>query len=75
MNGFSSETLRQLQFVSGQCTWQDQDQVRTRVGAKPRQGVEDGEQKAGFREQSKAVAKHRPHIALVPLLGFFVLWA
>ena len=38
-----SETLLQLRSVSGQCTWQDQDQLRTRVGAKPRQGMEDGE--------------------------------
>lgn len=40
MNSFSS---KMLQFVSGQCYWQDQDQVRTRVGEKPRQDMEDGE--------------------------------
>lgn len=43
MNSFSSKMLMQLQFVSGQCYWQDQDQVRTRVGEKPRQDMEDGE--------------------------------
>lgn len=30
MSGFPPEMLLQLQFVSGQCTWQDHNQVRTR---------------------------------------------
>lgn len=42
MNGFSSETPPQLQFVSGQHSRQDQGQARNSMGAKPRQGVEDG---------------------------------
>lgn len=72
-NGFSSEMLLQLQFVSDQCTWQDQEQARTRSGAKARQGRVW--RMASERQCVGNKVRLWLSTDLVPLLGFFILWA